>query len=95
MGIAFTDSPILSVFILLQPSNIGYEEDPIVVQFSALKFTVVKPVQPEKAPLPIEVTLLGMVTSVKPVQPEKAELPIEVTLLGMVTSVKLVQYQNA
>ena len=32
----------------------------------------VKPVQPEKARLPILVTLLGIVMDVKPVQPPKA-----------------------
>ena len=44
--------------------------------------TLVKPVQSQNAPLPIEVTELGMVTLVKPVQPENARLPIEVTELG-------------
>ena len=34
--------------------------------------TEVKPEQPEKALLPMEVTLLPMVTEVKPEQPEKA-----------------------
>ena len=46
-------------------------------------------VQPEKALLPTDVTLLGIVTEVKPVQPWKAEAPIDVTLLGMVIEVKL------
>ena len=41
--------------------------------------TLVKPIQPQKADSPIEVTELGMVTLVKPLQPEKADLPIEVT----------------
>ena len=43
----------------------------------------VKPEQPEKAELPIEVTELGMVTDVRPEQLEKAELPMLVTLLGI------------
>ena len=31
--------------------------------------TEVKPLQPENAPYPMEVTLFGMVTDVKPLQP--------------------------
>ena len=34
----------------------------------------VKPLQPEKAELPMLVTLSGMVIEVKPLQPEKAPL---------------------
>ena len=34
----------------------------------ALKFSVVKPLQPRNAPFPMEVTLFGMVTEVKPLQ---------------------------
>ena len=48
----------------------------------------VKLVQFSKAPLPIVVTELGIVTEVKPLQPEKALTPIEVTELPMVTEVK-------
>ena len=51
--------------------------------------TEVKPVQPEKAELPILVTDSGIVILVKPVQPEKAELPISATELGIVTEVSL------
>ena len=46
---------------------------------------------PEKAELPMLVTVLGMVTEVRPLQPEKAELPIKVTELGMVTEERLLQ----
>ena len=56
-----------------------------------LTYTLVKPLQPEKALSPIFVTLEGMVTLVKPLQPEKAEEPISVTLEGMVTLVKPLQ----
>lgn len=41
--------------------------------------TEVRPVQPRKALLLIEVTELGMVTEVKSEQLWKAELPMEVT----------------
>ena len=41
--------------------------------------TEVKPVQPEKAQVPILVTNEGIVTEVKPVQSEKAKSPILVT----------------
>jgi len=34
--------------------------------------TLVRPVQPEKAAIPMLVTLFGMVTLVRPLQPEKA-----------------------
>ena len=47
--------------------------------------------KPEKAALPIAVTLSGMVTDVKPLQPRKASCPIDVTLSGMVTDVKPLQ----
>ena len=46
----------------------------------ALKLSVVKPLQPENAPSPIEVTLFGMVTEVNPLQPTNASTPMEVTL---------------
>ena len=53
--------------------------------------TEVRPVQSEKAQLPILVTELGMVTEVRPVQPLKASQPILVTELGMATEVRPVQ----
>ena len=53
----------------------------------ALKFSVVKPLQPQNAKYPMEVTLFGIVTEVKPLQPQNADFPIEVTLLGMLTEV--------
>ena len=40
----------------------------------------VKPAQPEKTPVPIVVTLLGMKTDGRLAQPEKAELSMMVTL---------------
>jgi len=49
----------------------------------------------EKAPLPMPVTLLGMVMLVRLVQLEKAPLPMPVTLLGMVMLVRLVQLEKA
>lgn len=45
----------------------------------------------EKIPLPIEVTLSGIVTEVNPVQIRKTALPIEVTLFGIVIEVKPLQ----
>ena len=47
--------------------------------------------QSEKAPTPILVTELGIVTEVRPLQPEKAQYSILVTELGIVTEVKLLQ----
>lgn len=46
---------------------------------------------PQKAPLPIFVTELGMSTEVKLVQAEKAEPGIVLTELGMLTEAKLAQ----
>ena len=37
-----------------------------------------------KAPLPIDVTLLGIVTELSPVQPEKAQEPIDSTPFGII-----------
>ena len=51
----------------------------------------VKPEQPEKAPLSILVTELGIVTDVKLLQPKKAKLLILVTEFGIVIDVKLLQ----
>jgi hypothetical protein len=56
--------------------------------------TDVKPLQPENAFSPIEVTLDGMVTDVKPLQPSNASSPIEVTPDGMVTDVKPLERSN-
>ena len=48
----------------------------------------VKPLQPKKAPSPILVAVLGIVTEVRPLQPKKAYSPILVTEFGIVTDVK-------
>ena len=40
--------------------------------------------QLRKAPLPIVITELGIVTEVKSLQPKKALIPIEVTVLGII-----------
>ena len=45
--------------------------------------TDVRPVQSEKANLPIDVTLLGMVTEVRPLHPWKAYVPIVVIPSGI------------
>jgi len=47
--------------------------------------TFVRLVQSLNAPIPILVTLFGMVMEVRPVQPLKAESPILLTLLGIDT----------
>ena len=54
-----------------------------------------KPVQPEKALYPIEVTPSGMAIEVRPVQPSKAPYTIEVILSGMLIDVKPVQPEKA
>ena len=55
----------------------------------------VKPVQPEKAQAPIEVTELGIIMEVKPVQFPKAASPIKVTEFGIVMDVNPVQFVKA
>ena len=94
MGIDFTSLPITRL-VSGQSLNHASKVLPGDLQFVALKVTEVRPVQPEKAVLPIEVTELGMVTEVRPVQFLKAEPPISVTELGMVTEVRPVQYEKA
>ena len=64
-------------------------------QFSALKVTEVRLVQPKKARQPILETVLPMATEVRPVQPIKVRSPIEVTELGMVTEDRLTQPSKA
>ena len=54
----------------------------------------VKPVQPEKAELPMEVTLLGMVMEVKPMQPLKEFSPMDLTPLPSVTSFNVLRPLN-
>ncbi len=57
--------------------------------------TVFRLEQPEKAPLPMPITLFGMVTEDRPLQSSKAQSYILVTLLGMVTYVRLLQPEKA
>jgi hypothetical protein len=54
------------------------------------KVISVKPERPN-APLPIEVTLLGIVILVKPVQSPNAQSPIVVIVLGMLIPVIFVK----
>ena len=54
-----------------------------------------RPVQLEKAYIPILVTDSGIVIEVRPEQPEKAELPILVTELGIVIEVRPEQPEKA
>lgn len=63
-----TLSPIVKVLRFEQPLN---TEALIWVHFSALNVTEVSPSQPSKAPSPIEVTELGIVSEVSPEQPLK------------------------
>ncbi len=63
----------------------------LVVALSQLKYNVVKPVQPLKAPWPIKVTEFGIVIEVSPVQVLKAQSPIVVTELGIDIEISPVQ----
>ena len=75
--------------IALQLSLESYVELPLSTTIDS------KPLQLEKAELPIEVTELGIVILVKLIQPLNAPLPIEVTELGIVTLVKSLQPPKA
>ena len=57
--------------------------------------TSVRPLQLENALIPIDVTLLGIVTDVRPEQSSKVKPSIDVTLLGIVTDVRLEQQRKA
>ena len=54
-----------------------------------------RPVHPENTPLPILVTLSGIVTVVSPSQFLKAELLISVTLLPKVMELRVLQLAKA
>ena len=75
LGILVLLHPFKSVLvailiIALQSSRESY----IVLPLSTLMD--VKPLQPEKTKLPIDVTLAGMVIEVKPLQPEYLQLVV-------------------
>ena len=55
---------------------------------------LVKPVQPEKAELPMLVTFGGRATVVSPVQPKNAWLPIVTRLFGRLIVDKCVAFWN-
>ena len=83
---------LLGITVLTQPrSSVLLCVSTIALQLFRESYTVfvgettidVKPVQPEKAPSIIVVTLLGISTDVKPEQLKKAPCPIDVTLLGI------------
>ena len=67
---------------------------PLVIE-QFFNVMVSKPVQLSNAPLPMLVTLSGIVTFVSPLHHENALLPMFVTLFGIVTLAKLVQPENA
>ena len=57
--------------------------------------TLVKPLQPLNAYIPIHVTLSGITRFVNPLQPLNAYDPISFTLSGIMTSLSLTQFRNA
>ena len=70
-GILVTLSPNVSDEMV--EGNTGLLEDELKSeQLVALNVKAVRAVQPLNAELPMDVTLLSMVTEVKPLQPEKA-----------------------
>jgi len=68
-GILVTLFPKIIVETFVSPPKATSLMLPAVLQLSALKNTVVNPVQYLNAELPIEVTELPMVTEVRPLQP--------------------------
>ena len=90
--------------VFLQPAtSVLVSVSMTALQFSRESYTVfplstdiaAKALQPSKTSIPIDVTLLGMVTDVRPVQKLKASLPIDFTLLGMVNDFRPVQFSKA
>ena len=65
------------------------------MQFFAFQTTVLKPMQPVNAFLPISVTEFPIATKVKPVQSENASAPISVTESLTVTEASPTQPMNA
>ena len=93
-GIIVVAQPVIKVLvevsiIALQSSLESYKVFP--------SFTMIdlKERQPEKASLPIEVTLSGITIELNEGQLEKADLPIEVTPFPIVTKLKDVQPTKA
>ena len=81
---------MITDFNELQPLNVDF----LIIAISSGSVKVCKPLQPQKALSPMDVTELGMVTEVRPLQPAKARYPMDVTELGMVTEVRPLQYRN-
>ena len=94
LGIDFTSLPTVR---LVSGQSLNHAKSLLMgdSQFSALKVTEVRLVQPKKARQPILETVLPMATEVRPVQPIKVRSPIEVTELGMVTEDRLTQPSKA
>ena len=92
-GIIVFVHPAISVLVFVSIIALqSFLESYVAFPFSI--FIEVRLVQPAKTPLPMAVTLLGMVMEVRPVQWENAP-PMLVTLLGMVTEVRPEQSWNA
>ena len=68
-GITVDEKPITKVFVAVSIIALQLSRESYLV-FSLATVIEVKPEQPEKASLPMEVTLLPMVTEVKPEQSE-------------------------
>ncbi len=75
--------------IALQLFLESYTEFPLSTEM------LVRPLQYGKIPLPMEVTLLGIMIEVRPLQPPKAEEPMDFTLLPKVAEVKPLQPEKA
>ena len=94
------DVTLLGIIVFLHP-NINVFDDCSIIALqlpreSYLAFPLsttmeVRPLQPEKEPLLMLVTLLGIVMEVRPLQPEKAPTLMLVTLLGIVIEVRELQ----
>ena len=92
------------IIVVAQPAiKVLVEVSIIALQSSLESYTVfasftmidLKERQPEKASLPIEVTLSGITIELNEGQLEKADLPIEVTPFPIVTELKEVQSLKA
>ena len=91
LGIQVTLSPIFKVARFVQPKKTNWPKTYGIEQLIALKFTVVRPVQLEKAFRQMVLTLLGMVTEVRPLQPQNANSGMQVTLSPIFKVIRFVQ----
>ena len=67
------ETPMLVPLVIITINEVGFASFATELVFATEPVMLVKPVQPEKAPLSMSVMLSGIVMLVSPLQPSKAE----------------------